>query len=146
MTISSDQIISEIREIWPTFSSSKILTADAWYQKPKRQEVDDFINNTYLSEYQFTAEVMDCEDFSLILHAFIIQERYKDMQRLGITGEQRLPWAFGQIWLTKYQGNTAGHAQNICLTDDEGIVLIEPQTNEFFVASSTQDVPYHIRI
>jgi len=144
MKISALEAIQELQAVWPWFLIEDMIISDEYYWTPTKSEVSTFLQSKYLDEYQYTAEMMDCEDFSLIIRAFIVQERYKDMMDHGWTEEERLPWAFGQAGLTKYQGITSNHTQNLCITSDSGVFLIESQTNEFFFAIDSNDTPYYI--
>lgn len=146
MEIGYTELRDEVLKVWLWFPQRDILLADERYWAPTRAEVEDLVVNTFIDEYQYTIEMMDCEDFSLILHAFIIQYRYYFMTSHGLSENQRLPWPFGQVWLTKAQGVVKNHAQNICFTRDEGMLLIEPQSSEFYVANNETDHPFHIRI
>lgn len=151
MEMRSLDITKKIEMIWPqSFHFLQRMYSD--YSIPIKKEIEDFINSVYIEEYQYTAEMMDCEDFALILHAFVIQQRYKEMQQHGWDESQRLPWAFGQIWLESHQGIRSNHAQNICLAsesessiEDINIFLIEPQNNQFFQATAG-DVPIFVMI
>jgi hypothetical protein len=89
---------------------------------------------------------MDCDDFAQILHSFIVQERYREMMHRGSNKKEWLPWAFGQCWGQKFQGKDGGHAINLCVTRDSGIMLIEPQNDALWEAKKGEDFVFFIRI
>ncbi|UCB50937.1 MAG: hypothetical protein JSW56_08820, partial [Deltaproteobacteria bacterium] len=70
-------------------------------------------------------EIMDCDDHALILHAFVIQKRYRQVEKGKLKKPQWYPWAFGQAWGYKFRGTKRSHAVNICITRDEKVLLID---------------------
>jgi len=91
-----------------------IFIADWTYITPSRNKVWSMVKDNYIDEYKYISSVFDCDDFALVLHAWMRQEQYRR--------KWKYPWAFGEAWTKK-------HALNITLTD-EGLMLIEPQNDE----------------
>jgi len=102
--------------------------------------------DTYLEKYRWIADVFDCDDRGIVLHAFVIQQRYYQIQERKISKEEWFPWALGEVWASMFRGKVSGHAINICLTRDAGLLLIEPQTDQMWSADREKDRPYFIRI
>jgi len=102
-------------------TSGQIKIADREYKHPTVEEVTQLLRETYFEHYKWTKEVFDCDDFSVILNAFVKQNRYKELAKL--------PWSFGEAW-------TKGgkHAVNIAVTPDK-VLLIEPQNDKIWEAS-----------
>lgn len=145
MKISSIGIEKACRSVWPEVD---IDTSDSDYWLPKCKEVYDLVWDTFIDKYQYTPETFDCDDFSLILHAFIVQERYVQIKLKEIPREQWRPWAFGQARGRKFRGHESHHAINLCLTSDHGIVFIEPQSGPepvIWEANRESDNPYSLR-
>lgn len=148
MKITTIELIGAILSVWPRLYWKNLRTSDAYYWTPTRKEVEDFINDTYLKKYKYTSEIMTPKDFVLVLDAFVTQQRYKNMVQSASeqTEEQKLPWAFGYAWLFTRREKIGETAQNICVTSDEGVILMNSKTNEFFIANSGTDFINHIRI
>lgn len=89
-------------------------------------------------KYKYHKNTFDCDDFSLILHAFVRQEQYRRK-------DWKNPWAFGEAWGNKFKGELQEHAVNIALTKKE-ILLIEPQTDEIWTANPDNDNIYFVRM
>lgn len=132
--ISGAEIRSMLKEAWPEINSNNIRISDTWYMMPSDNElwrlvmdseVNSFVHTHYIIDDY--SQMFDCDDFALLLHSFVIKERYKQMIEQKLLKEECLPWAFGQVWC---KGPTSeNHALNICITKDRKIKLIEPQTN-----------------
>ena len=146
MIITSEDLIKRLTDMWPDLKGF-IYNADGTYWMPTFRDLEWLMVDTFFNEYGWTREIFDCDDFSLCLHAFVVQGRYKQMMEKKLTKEERLPWSFGQAWMTKYRGNIDGHAINICITRDKGMILIEPQSDMLlWEANNETDNCYYVRI
>jgi len=141
-------IAKRFREIWPNLvysvvGATSILLADDNYILPKKDDIKKILKESLIDMYKYTVHSFDCDDYSLLAHAFIVQERYKIKKNKL---EKKQPWAFGQAWGSKFNGKEVSHAVNICYTQDEGIIFIEPQTDKIWRANSEQDKVIFIRM
>ena len=132
--ISGAEIKSMLKEAWPEINSNNIKISDTWYVMPSDNELWKLVMDSGVNSFVHTyhilddcSQMFDCDDFALLLHSFVIKERYNQMVEQKLSKEECLPWAFGQIWCKG--PNSDNHALNICITKDRGIELIHPQTN-----------------
>jgi hypothetical protein len=116
MIISGSELRKELKEAFP---GCFVPPIDRAYYCPTRYELWDGLISSYMEDYQFTAEIMDCDDFALVLKAWFTQEQYKH--------KWAQPWAFG---VSTGINATGGHAINVARTSDDGIVLVEPQNDK----------------
>lgn len=129
-------IRSKFKDICSTLHSNSIFLADVIYISPTYEELSkmvfsfssnyDYVHTAYTINNE--SGLFDCDDFALLLHVYVITERYKEFTSGGLSKEKLFPWAFGQIWYI--DGKMGSHAKNVCITSDKGIVLIEPQTKK----------------
>jgi len=98
-----------------------LVLRDNEYTVPKLEEVKKLLKETFFEKYQYRAESFDCDDFALILDAFVKQEAYKQ-------GWKR-SWTFGQAYGIFPDFSPEFHARNIVLVK-EGLYLVEPQLDE----------------
>ena len=94
---------------------------DTEYYLPTVDQVKDLLKGTQFDTYAWTTQ-WDCDDFALLLHAFIRQCQYDH--------SWPYPWLFGEVW-GRFKGG-APHAKNFAVlsdNDDKRFVLIEPQTD-----------------
>ncbi|PXF56812.1 MAG: hypothetical protein C4B58_12140 [Deltaproteobacteria bacterium] len=132
--ISGAEIKSILKEAWPGINSNNIKISDTWYMMPSDNELWKLVMDSGVNSFVHTyhilddySQMFDCDDFALLLHSFVIKERYNQMIEQKLSKEECLPWAFGQVWCKG--PNSENHALNICITKDRGIQLIHPQTN-----------------
>ena len=96
------------------------LIADRKYYLPTIEEINLLLDEGFIEYYKYRIETFDCDDFALILHAWIRQEQYKQ--------KWNYPLAFGECW-GEFETNIY-HAMNFAITNEEKFILIEPQTDE----------------
>lgn len=142
------EIVDRIHAVWPNLvdalpKPSNLAIPDVEYWLPKKSDIEWVLSDTWIDKYQWTAEGMDCDDIALLFHAFVVQERYRAIHD-GKTGW--LPWALGQCWGYKFQGEDGGHAINIAITRDAGVILIEPQNDKTWNADPVMDLVDFIRL
>ncbi|NLH50425.1 MAG: lectin MOA-related protein [Myxococcales bacterium] len=90
-----------------------------------------------MSEYAYTEEVFDCDDFALVMKANFCQAAFKE-------GLRRAPHCFGILW-----GNVSplgGHAINWMITADKELWFVEPQTGEVYRPRPKDDGIYFLLI
>ena len=131
--LSHEEVIRKLCGVWPNLNTGCLQIADAYYVLPTRNELEKLLFDSSITSKQYKKEVRDCDDFALLLHADVILSRYCE----------ELPWAFGQIW---YQDKKiGGHAINLCITYDNGMLLIEPQNVKIRYPCENMNIQ-HIRI
>lgn len=143
LRITQPEIDVLIKKLWP---QSYIAMADERYWKPTRREVEKLVQQGFIKRFLGTSELMDCDDQALILHAFVIQKRYRQVEKGKIKKPQRYPWAFGQAWGDQFQGNKTSHAVNICITRDEKVLLIDLKRNRIWEANPESDRVTYVRM
>jgi len=125
MRIKFAEIKKEIKKIWPELHWT--LPTDPEYWTPTLQEIQDFIN-TQENDIPYTKGIYECEEFAIGLMSDL--RRWRAKKVINEDKSNHLNWAVG-IALTIKSGLSGDqvHYQNIALTSDKGIVLIEPQGN-----------------
>jgi len=139
MKIASQDLFRQLKSIWP---SMQVILADREYWLPAESKVHDLVWGSYIEQYRYTVELFDCDDYALTLHAFVVQERYKQMEERKLPKEEWFPWAFGEVRGRRFNGVEANHAINICVTSDKGVLLIEPQNDKSWTADRDRDHAY----
>jgi len=157
MKITRDEISAQVKTIWPHLVdglpwATNIAIADEFYWAPRLDQLSELWNSTLVWQYQYNAEYMDCDDFSLLMHAGIVRDRYKQIQERGVPEHEWHSWAVGQCWGNKFRGQINGHAINIAITSDVGVVLIEPQSTpnrinlDIWKANNSNDAVFFIKM
>jgi len=136
-------LLSELQRYWP---DRKPYLGDSNYWLPSLREVEDLLLKSWVDQYKWMNEIFDCDDFALIVHAWVVQERYKRRQEEGEKEELKYPWAFGEAWGSKLKGEYTSHAINVVITRDKGIYLAEPQDDHIWAANPDNDILYYIRM
>lgn len=103
------------------YPSAIIKIPDKNYHKATHNELWNELISSYFEDYKYIKETLDCDDYALLLHAWIRQQQYKN--------HWKKPLAFGEAWSTK-------HAVNIAVLENSKIVLIEPQTDALLPADA----------
>ena len=124
MIIQFKEIKKQIQKQWPELIWT--LPTDTEYWTPTLNEIQNFINNNK-QDIPYMKGVYECEEFSLGLLVDLRRSRAK--KKLN-ENKNHLNWAVGIALIIKSTllGNKV-HYQNIALTRDKGIILIEPQSN-----------------
>lgn len=126
--LQGNKLLVKLLDVWPKLNPGRLWLEDVNYIMPTRKELEAILFASKVDSYEYVPEIEDCGDFALLLHADVIRKRYKDYKAGKIHEDQQFPLAFGQIW---YQDPIMGsHAINICITCDDGILLIEPQQDK----------------
>ena len=137
-TIKRLELFGMLQGFWPKLSVCSVYMADEIYVLPARANVEGILQDSKIDEYIYQHEIFECNNYALLLHAYVIHKRYKDFQEGKLLKEQSYSQAFGQIWINM-------HALNIAITHDEGILLVEPQTDKIKKPNKKLDVTF-IRI
>ena len=151
MKITREDLIKQLHALWPDLvdglpGPTNLAIPDNTYWLPSKRDLEWLVVDTFMEKYRYKAEVFDCDDFALVLHAFVVQNRYIEIEQRKLSKDEWFPWAFGQVWGTKFRGKPTGHAINICLTRDEGVILLEPQNDQIWKADSNRDHVHFVRI
>jgi len=149
MKIQRQELIKQIKAVWLHLIDSlpyrtNIAIPDSHYWLLTRRDVEWILSNTWINSYKQHLEGMDCDDSALLFHAFCRQERYKRMREAGKSSW--FSFAIGQAWGTKFKGQVSGHALNIAITRDEGIILMEPSNDSTWLADGNRDYVHFIYI
>ena len=136
MKISSKGLRAELKNKFPTISFMWVPDYNLW--KPTLAEMKAAIKLSEVDRARFLDDINDCDDFALQLNADIKRMRAFDGEAGKIPKDQWYPWAFGEVFGTKFNGWPLGHSANICLCQ-EGIFLIEPQNDQIWLADGPPD-------
>lgn len=111
----------ELQKIWPV---CQYFITDGEFKLVSSDRVKQELLETYIEQYKYRAEDFDCDDYALILHAWVRQGQYKEKAKYA--------WAFGEMhgYLHQPDGSIIGHALNVVITSDKGVQVVEPQTDE----------------
>lgn len=112
---------SRLQEAFP---EAAIFVADREYHYPTKRDIEWLLSDSSFEVYKYLKSVFDCDDYCLMLHAFVRQEQYKE--------KWEKPWAFGEIW-------SRTHAYNVVVSEDE-ILCIEPQTDAIWTVRADPDI------
>ncbi len=138
-TISSERLRMALNGLWPNLQM--IWPTDPNYEVVPVKKLKEILNKCSVSGLTFMGDVWDCDNFALQLHAKVQKHQYDEVL-FGTAS--KTPWAFGECLGTRFRGDEINHAINISITDN-GVYLIEPQTNEIWKADKTSDKPYFIK-
>ena len=134
MKVSASSLRKEIRSIWPGVQF--IWMPDKFYIKPKIEEIKELLSLSEVAKMRFDGELVDCDDYSLLLNAFMKKYRIDHSEKL--TGFNSFHWSFGEAFGTKVNRVETHHTLNLCIAV-EGMFLVEPQTYEVREASNNND-------
>jgi hypothetical protein len=112
-----------LKRQWP---NACVHIPDKDYFLPSEYKIWDEIVSSYFEDYKYQSQIMDCDDYSLLLHAWIRQQQYRQ--------QWSQPLAFGEVW-------SKTHALNFVILDDKTIKLIEPQ-NDKLLNPNTYDINF----
>jgi len=121
--LDSDEIAEIIKKTFGTrFTDDfSLQISDEQYYCPSLEDVTAILEKSTVDKREYIEEVLDCDDFAVLLKAHFIKQAYKEKKR-------RHPYAVGLIMGGKLQGNIP-HAINFLITDKMELLLIEPQTD-----------------
>lgn len=126
--ISRSDVFNMFIDFWSEIRPHSVYLADKTYITPLKEEVEEIVIDSHIDEYEYARDFFDCDDFALLLHAYVIHKRYRDFVKSEIPKDKMHPLAFGQIWYRDFF--TGAHSVNLCITRDAGILFIEPQKDK----------------
>ena len=143
MRLTSNQVRGQLLLVWPALR--EIWARDPIYWAPTPKELHAFLSETTTHLRPQVANIADCDDFALQLHAEISRMRYDYIREHLPPYEERAPWPFGEVSGLKFRGKPSNHTLNICNTTD-GVYLIDATTNnKTWKATPGQDeIFFHI--
>jgi len=106
-----------------------ILLTDPVYYMPKFKDLKEFIRDDLGNEREFVDNLYACEEFSLSFLVALRQKRADDYLNNKLTNTMN--WAVGLVFT---QSHSKLHYQNIAITEDQGVLLIEPQADKILHA------------
>jgi len=118
-----DKIKKKIQSKWPMLIHA--LPTDVEYSLPTLAELKVFIDQ-YDPVVKRIKGQYECEEYSL---GFLVDLRRWRAAQIIDTEKAQLNWAVGVVLTIKkgLLGDTV-HYQNVAVTSDAGVILIEPQT------------------
>lgn len=134
--VSYKEIKSRVQKLWP--DCKNIWLSDNEYYYPVFDQVNVAIAADHTERLSFRNYLFDCDDYALQLSASI--SKY-----VGQYLTPPAPWPFGQITGRKFNGKKDSHTCCICVLE-ERVLLIEPQTDFIWDASTDRDDPYFIKV
>ena len=147
MKVGRGKLIVELTRLWPALQlgchgGGNIWLADDAYWAVSFCKLFELVKDFSVDSPEFIHQINDCDDFAHRLHGAFMDERrrvYSD------EGKETFPYAMGECWGSKFKGKSTHHAVNIAWAKDKGVVLIEPQTAEIWIADKKDDQPYYAR-
>lgn len=137
--ISTERLRMKLQKLWSDLTM--IWPTDPIYEPMTLILLREVVQACSIAHMEFAGTVWDCDNFALQLHATVQKYQYNQMKKGAAS---KIPWAFGECLGTMFRGREEDHAINICITD-EGIYLIEPQTNEIWKANKREDNPFFVK-
>ena len=125
-----NRVLGKLLGVFPEVNPSRVYLADNYYVMPSKAYIEQLLFTSQVDDRRYISEMQDCDDYALLLHAYVIRARYKMFEEDKIKKNKQYPLAFGQIWYKDKK--TSLHANNICITHDVGILLIEPQADKIW--------------
>lgn len=130
--MNSDELKRNIHKIFPKLKDIWIFDRD--FIVPTLIDLDKYLQITRTEQEDFIDGKQECDDFALFLHA--------DMKR-ALRKDNIFNWPFGQVFGTRFNGVDRKHNANICYTQS-GLYLIEPQTDERWLASKNDNILFMV--
>jgi len=134
-TITGHEIRDQIKAMWP---DAYALNTDSKFLVPSEAEVRDLIIDRSAASIKVLDDIAECDDISVILWGRIKEARALQAADNLIAAEDQLSWPLGICFGLSFHGWSGSHWQNICFTK-QGILMIEPQLNNFWFASYPDD-------
>jgi len=150
MKITDKEIVKQLQTIWPKLEEDKnVWLADSAYWMPDRKWIDELLKASWIDKKKYIQSTWDCDDYALYLMAEAHYLVAGLVWAEEIKKEDALPWAFGECWgyfNVDWNDIVKKHSINICITSDEGILLIEPQDDSIRIPDPKKDSIQYIRI
>ena len=97
---------------------ANIYLADSKYYLTPLADMVRLIKSERLDKVVYREEVMDCDDFAVLMYAAAKRSSFKNQKR-------RLPHTVGLVW--GIADGEGAHALNIMMNNDGAIRIVEPQ-------------------
>ena len=136
MTITSDQIRSEIKRVWPgsIFRKVTVVLSDTIWEPESDESLARFLDAASIHHMPFIDNVSACEEFSIALMHASRRRDLNDYQNGLIKWNRPL----GIVSGTMHDGIKEPHWWNVAITET-GLKIIEPQTSKVWVPDRTRD-------
>jgi hypothetical protein len=121
-----------------------IWLTDREYILPKLSEVKEMIADSKITHMTYIANIQECEEFALQLHAEIKRKRGAQAADGKIPSKEWKSWAIGECFAIKVGNVRAAHNLNI-VACEEGVFLIEPQTKQISRMDPNKDTILLVR-
>ncbi len=135
MQIAASDIRTLLRTIWPDIQF--IWMQDRIYVKPSINQVEGFLVDSGVNKLRSNGELMDCDDYALLLNAYIKRTRIDEADDLP--PEDNFHFSFGEAFGPIVRGVETPHTLNICVAQ-EGVFLIEPQTYDYWQPTTNDSI------
>ncbi len=143
MAVTSAYVRGKIAAIWPALKFV-VLSDQLWFP-PSKPALIDFLKESWPHvKPPYIPSVSECEEFSISLVAYQRKLHAVLVADGVIPITDRYNWPIGIVCGTRFRGRDIDHWQNICLTHDAGIMMIEPQTQEIWSPEPDQDEIYFL--
>ena len=136
MIISGTQIANELRVYWPAIFLPWMT--DRHFIAPTLFDVQSAVKKHSVAGVKVISNISECEDLADQLNARIHWERIELAQNNKLNKSELYSWAFGIAFGSRFDGWDEYHTCNICYTED-GLYLIEPQHNRFWIPNKDDD-------
>jgi len=131
-------IKKRIQKVWPKCRNVWLL--DPEYEYPTLDEIKSVLANDRTDLLVSHGNRWKCNHFALMLTTMVALYRAQ-----SVKGDEPSPWPFGQVLVRKHRGKKEMHSINICVLENE-IILIEPQDDNIWIASPIDDDPFFIKV
>ena len=135
----------ELREQLKTMGVQFSWLTEKVFISPKLEEIKAILQEASVAALKFIPNIQECDDFALHLHSKIKRIRGDWAATGKILAPEAFNWAFGECFGIKFNGITKSHNVNIAVCE-EGIFLLEPQTNETWQFNQNQDTILIVRM
>jgi hypothetical protein len=130
--ITFDQIGEIIKKRYP--DARNIWRFDQQYSAPSLKEFKKIINKVDPITIQFEEELFDCEDYALVMSAFV---------KMKAASQFPKSISFGEVTVRDTMSREV-HTLNILITEDEEMLYFEPQGKLFVDGQNYK--PFFVRI
>ena len=137
--VSSEKLRRILQNHWPELQM--IWLTDPKYELISVAKLDEIIKVCSVAHFKHTGYAWDCDNYALQSHATVQRYQYDEIKR-GRAGE--ISWAYGECMGIQFIHLPEDHDLNICVTET-GIYLIEPQTDEKWIADKKEDIPFFVK-
>lgn len=132
----------DIREqLYSEWESIYVLNTDTEYSLPTIELVREIIGRVSVAMIARFDNISECDDVSIMLWGRVKEARNQAVISGELSEDEQLSWPIGICFGMKFSGISGPHWQNLCITN-EGILMIEPQLDSFWLADHNDDVRF----